>query len=113
MEDTRQPTLIVIPPPPPPRSFRVSPPQREGPLPGKLDRGLRLLAYPIRGCIEAHIVLYTFKGPRFMPKLINGACGGGGGPGGPQLGGMLGRVVARGPCEIPTVAHVSPLPQAK
>jgi len=37
----------------------------------KLDRGLRLLAYPIRGCIEAHIVLYTFKGPRFMPKLIN------------------------------------------
>lgn len=37
----------------------------------KLDRGRRLLAYPISGSIEAYIVLYTFKGPRFMPKLIN------------------------------------------
>lgn len=37
----------------------------------KVDRGRRLLAYPIKGCIEAYIVLYTFKGPRTMPKLIN------------------------------------------
>lgn len=37
----------------------------------KLDRGRRLLAYPMRGSIEAYILLYTFKGPRTMPKLIN------------------------------------------
>jgi len=38
----------------------------------KADRGRRLLAYPIRGRMEAYMVVYTFKGPRFMPKLING-----------------------------------------
>lgn len=37
----------------------------------KVDRGRRLLAYPIKGSIEAYIVLYTFKGPRTMPKIIN------------------------------------------
>lgn len=37
----------------------------------KLDRGRRLLSYVIRGSIEAYIVLYTFKGPRTMPKIID------------------------------------------
>lgn len=36
----------------------------------KLDRGRRLLAYPIKGHIEAYVILYTFKGPRTMPKSI-------------------------------------------
>lgn len=36
----------------------------------KLDRGRRLLAYPIKGHIEAYVILYTFKGPKTMPQSI-------------------------------------------
>jgi ribosomal protein S6 len=36
----------------------------------KLDRSRRLLAYPIKENIEAYVILYTFKGPRTMPKAV-------------------------------------------
>ena len=38
----------------------------------KLDRSRRLLAYPIKENIEAYVILYTFKGPRTMPKAVIG-----------------------------------------
>eukprot|EP00667_Euglena_gracilis_P025479 EG_transcript_29936 len=36
----------------------------------KTDRGRRILAYPMKGAVEAYVIIYHFKGPRSMPKFI-------------------------------------------